>query len=219
MELKYKNWNDISINVYNKLQTLLTPNNNEDVLLGTLDNNIQLLSILCDVDEDKICELSRSEFSALLSQTKFLSEIPKAKIRDNYVVNGKKYNVFLNISDMQMSQYIDYQTFIKDKDKYTAEIMACFLIPKGKKYGEGYDIAEVIKEFGEHLSIVDAYSIMFFFAISFQSLTKTTLIYLEKKLKREMKKMTSEQKAKITEAMEQLREVIDLLKNGDGFTI
>lgn len=214
MELKYKNWNDISVNIFHRLQEVLTTEKSGDELIDNINSNIMLLSILCDVDEDVISNLSPQEFNGLLQQTKFLNEMPKVKIKDNYTINGKKYRVHLNMEDMTMAQYIDFQTYCKDKDKYTREILSCFLIPKDCKYGDNYNIGEVIDEIGEHLSIVDAHSIMFFFTLLYRTLTKTTLTYLEKKLKKMSKKMTEEQRKKTEEAITTMREIMDLVQSG-----
>lgn len=212
MELKYKNWNDININIFQKLQSLLNNTvRTDDELIDTINDNITLLSILCDVDEDEIANLSQSEFSNLIKQTSFLQTMPKAKIKNSYIINGKKYNVYYSIQDMSMSQYIDFQTFCKEKDKYIKEILGCFLIPVGCKYGDGYKISDVVEDIGNHLSIVDAHSIMFFFTLLYRTLTKTTLGYLEKKMKKMKKKMTQEQITKTEEAITAMKAVVDLL--------
>jgi hypothetical protein len=138
----------------------------------------------------------------------------KAKIKDRYKINGQMYEVHLNVEDMTMSQYIDFQTFIKEKEKYLKNICACFLIPKGKKYGEGYSISEVVEDIGNYFSIVDAHSIFFFFIILFQSLTKATLDCLVRKMKKQQKKMNKEEQEKIQQAIDELNKVANLVKNG-----
>lgn len=216
MELKYKSWNDISINTFNKLKKIKI-NSNDSIEL--LDSNIALLSILCDVDEDTIASLTTSEFSTLLSQTTFLSTLPKVKIQDTYAINGNKYEVFLTLKDMSVAQYIDFQTFYKDQEKYYKELLACFLIPKGKKYGEGYDIQKVIDDIGNHLSIVDANSILFFFVLLFQSLTKATLTYSIRQMKKARKKMNKEEQEKIDMAIAEMKRAMTLVENGYGYTL
>lgn len=216
IELKYKSWNDISINTFNKLKDIRVNSNDT---IEVLDSNITLLSILCDVDEDTIASLTTSEFSTLLSQTKFLSTLPKVKIQDTYTINGNEYKVFLTLKDMSVAQYIDFQTFYKDQDKYYKELLACFLIPKGKKYGEDYDIQKVIDDIGNHLSIVDANSILFFFVLLFQSLTKATLTYSIRQMKKARKKMNKEEQEKIDLAIAEMKRAMTLVENGYGYTL
>lgn len=216
IELKYKSWNDISVNTFNKLKEIRV-NSNDSIEL--LDSNIALLSILCDVDEDTIADLTTSEFSTLLSQTTFLKDMPKVKIQEYYKINGKEYQVFLSMKNMTVSQYIDFQTFYKEQDKYFKELLACFIIPKGKKYGEDYDVQEVIDDIGNHLSIVDANSILFFFVLLYQSLTKATLTYSIRQMKKARKKMNKEEQEKIDMAIAEMKRAMTLVGNGYGYTL
>lgn len=216
IELKYKSWKEISVNTFNKLKDIKVNSNDS---LEVLDSNIALLSILCDVDEDTIVSLTTSEFSTLLNQTEFLSTLPKVKIQDTYTINGNEYEVFLTLNDMSVAQYIDFQTFYKDQDKYFKELLACFLIPKGKKYGDGYDIQKVKDDIGNHLSIVDANSILFFFVLLYQSLTKAMLTYSIRQMKKARKKMNKEEQKKIDLAIAETKRAMTLVKNGYGYTL
>jgi hypothetical protein len=216
IELKYKSWKEISVNTFNKLKEIRI-NSNDSIEL--LDSNITLLSILCDVDEDTIADLTTSEFSTLLSQTAFLKDMPKVKIQEYYKINGKEYQVFLSMKNMTVSQYIDFQTFYKEQDKYFKELLACFIIPKGKKYGEDYDVQEVIDDIGNYLSIVDANSILFFFVLLYQSLTKAMLTYSIQQMKKAKRKMNKEEREKIDLAIEEVKRVKNLVGNGYGYTL
>jgi hypothetical protein len=219
MELKYKNWNDITIGVYKELNEILKFERTDDEIMDEVNLSIALLSTLCDADEDEVASLTINDFKALAAQCAFLNEMPKVRIKDKYIINGKEYRVQYNVQDMTMAQYIDYQTFVKEKDKHLSNIIACFLIPKGKKYGDDYNLQEVVDDIEQYFSIVDAHSVCFFFMMLFQSLTKTMLTFLVKKMKKGMKKMTTEEKEKTQEAIDHLNKVISLVKNGDGFTL
>ena len=94
----------------------------------------------------------------------------------------------------------------KDIENYP-QIMACFMVPKGKKYGE-YDIDDVVKELNEYFSIVDAETIMFFFAESYQKLITNIRISLTKQMNQN-KKITPQMKKLMNQAM-------DLWKDGVG---
>ena len=219
MELKYKNWKEISINTFKKLQEAIKDAPvTDDETLNALNNNIAMLSVLCDVDEDAIVSLTTSEYVRLVNECNFLIDMPKVKITDNYTINGKEYEVFLSLRNMTVAQYVDFQTFYKEQEKYFSELLACFLIPKGMKYGEGYDIADVVKDVGEHFSIVDANSIMFFFVLLYQSLTKVTLNCSIRKIKKVMRKeKNKEQREKMEQAIMELKKARDLVINGNGF--
>lgn len=217
MELKYKNWKDITVNIFEKLKNIDYDKNDE---FESLEANITMLSILCDCDEDKISALTTGEFNRLLNETSFLKEMPKVNIEEKYVINGKEYKVFVSLKKMSVAQYIDFQTYYKDTDKYFKELLSIFLIPKGKNYCEDYDIDEVIKEIGEYLSIVDAKSILFFFVILLQTLTKVTLDCSIKDLKKMLKKTKNkEEKEKLNMAIMEMEKAKASAKNGLGFTL
>lgn len=215
IELKYKNWKDITINVYQKLQNL-NLNRSSDII-DEIDDNVKILSILCDVDEDIIADLDINDYKRLVSQCTFLNEMPKVKIKDEYWINDKLYQVQYGVQNMTMAQYIDYQTYLKDSSKYTKEIVSCFVIPKGKKYGEDYNLNETIEDIGNYFSIVDALSVCFFFTMLFRSLTTATLGCLVKKMKRGKRKMNKEQQVQVQRAIDELNKVIHLVKSGDGY--
>lgn len=219
MELKYKNWKEISINTFKRLQEAIKDAPvTDDETLNALNNNIAMLSVLCDVDEDTIVSLTTTEYVRLVNECNFLIDMPKVKITDNYTINGKEYEVFLSLRNMTVAQYVDFQTFYKEREKYFSELLACFIIPKGMKYGEGYDIADVVKDIGEHFSIVDANSIMFFFVLLFQSLTKVTLNYSIRDMKKLMRKeKNKEQRVKMEQAIMELKKARDLVVNGTGY--
>lgn len=215
MKLKYKNWEDISIKKFDEINNILSHINNvnED---EALEININLLSILCDVSVEEIEDLPLTEFSKLVKQTEFLKEMPKVDIKDNYVINGKKYVLCANVSKMTTAQYIDYQTLVKNADKNVKELLSVFLIPKGKKYGE-YDLEEVMNDIYNYFPIADARAVSFFFTLVLQSLTKATLISLERRTKKELKKTkTKEEKEKIEILLETIRLSKDSIPNGIG---
>lgn len=214
MELKYKKWDDISVELFDKIKEVLNKKGVEDI-----DKNISIVSILSEKDEDEISNLPITEFSKLVEQTAFLNEMPKVEIRDKYIINGKKYNVFMNLKKMTTAQYIDFQTLQKNYNKNLKYLLAVFLIPDGKEYGD-YDIDEVADELYRHLSIADAESIMFFFVMSYRALMQGMLTYSISQMKKEMRKTKNKiLKFKIGRAIIHLIQMKNLVKNGDGYTI
>lgn len=217
IELKYKNWNDITIEVYNKIKELKTDENIEDNLL---EINIKLLSILCDVDEDTIGDLPLSEFSALVAQTEFLKQMPKYTVESEYKIGDKVFDVQTNLRALTTAQFIDFQTLAKDQDNNTANILACFMLPKGKKYGEDYDVLEVAEYLNKNMSIATARSVMFFFILEYQALQKVMLDYSIKELKKTLKREKNEEaKMKLKESIQQMMQLRDLIKSGTGYSL
>jgi hypothetical protein len=105
---------------------------------------------------------------------------------------------------------------VKNADKNVKELLAVFLIPEGKKYGD-YDLEEVIDEIYNYLPIAAARAISFFFTLVLQSLTKATLISLERRTKKELKKAkTKEEKEKVKLLLETIQLSKDSIPNGTG---
>ena len=215
MDLKYKSWKDITIDVYEKIRAIKADELNTDE--QALDLNIKLLSILCDVDEDTITDLPITEFSNLVSKTEFLKDMPKYTIESTYKVGDRFFDVQTNLRAMTTAQFIDFQTLVKEQDKNLSNLLACFMLPKGKKYGEDYDIIEVAEYLKKNMSIAIARSVMFFFTLEYQVLQKVMLDYSIKEMKREMKNEENEEtKKKMEEAIQQMMQLKDLIKSGAG---
>lgn len=179
------NYNDLTVGKYQEIRVVL---NGE--IVDEYSTNIQLVSILSDMTEDEVLSLELTQYKALNQKLSFLlQEPPKRMIANVYKIGGYELETMLAIDKMSVAQYVDYQTFVKDTDKFLVEMLSIFLIPKGHKYNEGYDIIEVQKAIRDNLSIVDAMSLSAFFLLWSQSLMKATLTCLTKKAKKMKKKM------------------------------
>ncbi len=206
MELKYKSWDDITINIYNKLKNIKLDIGDE---VDMLEYNVELLSVLCDVDVQEIENLPLSEFNNLLKQSEFISkEIKRGRTKFIYKINNKEYFFQTNPRLLTTAQFIDLQTYIKNKNEIEY-ILSCCLIPNGKKYGE-YNLEEVIKEIREHLSIVNALSIQFFFIQLYRKLK----IAFQTSLEKQIKKLKKKNKNKEVEII--LEQAMNLIQSGVG---
>lgn len=167
-----------------KWQEILNIDINDD------NREVKLIQILSNKSEDDILDLKLNEFKELYNQTSFLLEEPKKKlINDTYTLGNTEYEVVSNVDELIVSQFIDYQTFVKDVDKYLVELIGVFLVPKGKKYNTDYDIRDAHEDIRKYLSIEDAVSLSSFFLLLSQSWLKTMETYLIKKMRKMQKKM------------------------------
>ena len=83
-------------------------------------------------------------------------------------------------------------------------VLSCLLVPKGKTYGNGYDIADVQKAIRDYLSVTDALSLLAFFFASSEVLLARSLTYSEKeakKVKDPAKKAAIQERIKAARAM------------------
>ena len=169
---------------------------------------VAMLSILSDIPEEELYDLKLEDFSKMTGEMAFLmKEVPQVPVCDRYKLG--EYNLVLvrDLKELTASQFIDYQTFIKDTDKYIVELLSIFLIPKGKKYCKDYDIVDLQKAIRENLSIADAMSVSAFFLDLFKVLYRSMQIYLTKMLKKMKKKMKAEEVTQIEQALQNLENV------------
>lgn len=169
-------------------------------------------------------DVTLDEFREGLKEIQFLNNAyePK-KVKRKYTVGDRDYEVELDPRHMQANQYIDYQTFIKDPDNHLCNIAACFLIPAGKKYNNGYDVLNEAEYLYEHLTVDVLQDIFFFFQKLYQELTLGTLRSLESTMKKELKKEKDPLiRRKLMRGMIECRlarKQILSQKSGDGFVL
>lgn len=187
-----------------------------------IDNVISMLSILTDMGEDEIAELPIPKFRAMVSKMSFLHKKPNVSNRcpKEVVIKGVTYNVEKDAQKLCVGQYIDYKSYLKEKDDLInnlPQILTVFLIPKGKKYGEGYDLSELAETIKDNLDIATAIGISnFFFRNSVKSIGNI-LTYLSWKMRMaKMREKDKETKMMMKEAISQLGELRALLKDGFG---
>lgn len=202
-------FNKMTIKVYREVKEIIENYANAD---NDYQMKVELIAVLNDMEEEDVLDLSLTTFNVLVQSLGFLYETPQKRIPlTKYKLGGIELETMMDIHTMTAGQFIDYQTYVKDVDKYLAELLSVFLIPKGKKYNDGYDITEVQRVINENLSIVDAMSLSAFFLEWYKSLLKVTVSCLSKKLTKMMKK---EKNKEIQEKYKQALEHLE--KSGDG---
>lgn len=183
-----------------------------------IDIQSNIIAILSDMTVDEILDLPIPQYKKLAQQTAFLTTQPQVKARkiSKIYINGKEYNVLDKIEKMTTGQYIDYQTYLKKNDiKMLPYILSCLIIPKDEKYGDT-DTIEQIKQ----MTVEEALTISNFFMNKSLTLIKGIVHYLEYMMKRKMKKVKEEtMKQQMTEAIQKLHSLQNLLKNGVGYTL
>ena len=187
-----------------------------------IDVQVEIIAILADMPEEEVINLPLTEYKKMVSKTAFLATQPKEMKNPpkTIKVNGREYDVVSDVRNFTTGQYIDYQSYIKDPEnleKNFDKMMSIFLIPKGKKYGNGYDIAEVVKD-ALDISVETVIGLSRFFFQQLQSSINNTLTYLEwmmKKLSR--KEKNKEMKERMEKAREELLMLKSLVIDGDGY--
>lgn len=195
MELKIKNWSDVTIRKYYDLEGLTEPS--------------EILAVLCECTPEEISDLPYPEYVVLLNKIGWLKEFTFDTEHDpsTIKIGNRKYRVCKDWSKFTTGQYVDFQNFYAKGDlkNYYGYVLATFLIPKRKKlYNRDYDVAEEARYIYDNLDIQRANQLMFFFLRRWQASIAVILSYLKWTLERYQKKgkeIPPELKSKIEEIL------------------
>lgn len=188
-----------------------------DTTQEDIDIQVDIIAILNGMTRDEVLDLQIDRYMEYAKGTAFLSQSPKAKPRrpERINLNGRKYRVIKSAKDMTAGQYIDFQTYLSQgAEKNIAPILSTVVIPEGRTYGNGYDIAEAIQDIRNGMSVQDALDLSAFFLSQSAHLIDSILTSLERRMRR-MKK-TPETEEKMKEAVKRIHLLRDLINNGDG---
>lgn len=211
-----QSYKELTINKYQEIRKILEEDG------GELNIQAGIIACLTGMSLDDVLNLSLTKYNEYVQKTAFLLEKPKldGRIPNKLNINGVECEITKNVKKLTAAQYIDYQTLtaMKDQEKYLANILACFIVPKGKKYGDGYETDDIVQWIGENLSIVDGLNICFFFRKKYLNSIRFTVTYLELTMKRLAKK---EKDPKIQAMMKDLNEKLTMYRkllqeSGDG---
>lgn len=201
IDIKYKSYDEMPINIYLKLRNVLATGDDD------MNKEFEVISILSGIDIDTLMECKLEEIQGITNKCSFLST-SNINITDNIKeveVNGIKYTVCDDLKKFTVAQYVDFQNYPKD-EKHLAENLSTFVVPTGKKYGEGYDIVKTIGDFNEYMPISTAISLQNFFTKKLVLSTKDTLRSLIPLMKMQMKKMKKKDMEKIETKIKELEQ-------------
>ena len=164
-------WYDVTLYQFEKLQDLLKIENEEERMFAIAE---LLLG-------GEVTNLPISEFVNATKRLSFLSdEIETKTPPKNLELNGRKYIVDCLLGRISTAQYIDFQNHLKGND--IAVTLSVFIIPKGHKYNDGYDMLQVIDDI-KSIPIPIVNSLSFFFSRQFKESMRIFQSYLTKEMK------------------------------------
>ena len=143
-------WNDLTIGQYEKIYSIFKEDiDDEDKMIG-------VISVVYGITEDEVMSQPLARTREMIESVEDLKTFPdEVRTKKRYRLKGKTYNVFSDPDKITTAQYMDYQSYAKDIESHIAEVLSVVLIPRGKKYGEGYDVAELIKDIRESFPLGD----------------------------------------------------------------
>lgn len=197
-------WTKIMIDDYYRIMEIIKEDKDDMI------KDAELLAVLCDVFPKEILSLKLPDIIRLKQKTGFISEglpRPKKIKTDNLKIGDNTYKLIHKIDKYTAAQFIDFQTIIKQDKNDIARILSTILIPKGKEYGEDYDIEDVVKDIRFNMGMDIANSLVFFCtkkwmkyagdSVIFQGLTMQTQVKAKEKTTMKMRMNSLKMKLKM----------------------
>ncbi len=186
---KKMTWNDIT---YRQLLDIREAVNIED-------ENERVYAIMQAIFGEDVLDLDLKSFAEKCKELEFLQkDIPNDLHVKNIKVNGREYYFDGLLGKITTAQYIDFQNYQKNEDEQ--KTFSVFIIPKGHKYNDGYDMEQVFSDILDIPAPV-LISASFFFIRQFELFIRIFRRYSIK----QMKKLGLPK-----EAMENLEKVVNL---------
>ena len=201
------NYRNLPIGKYLEIVAL-----SQDQSVDALTQQVKTIAILTGMTDEQVLALPIMEYKELAGKTIFLEKEYDGKlmVAKSYRVDGFELIPVKDFTKIITAQYVDFQTFSKEGEKYLVETLSTLLVPKGKKYNEGYDMTDVHKAIRENLSVADVLSLYAFFLTLWVKLIKGFRTFSIEEIKNIADKDLRER------LMKQIQQVTDSKTNGDG---
>lgn len=171
-EQKIMTWNDIT---YRQLLDIREAANIED-------ENERVYAIMEAIFGEDVLDLPLKEFNEKCKELQFLQkQIPNDLHIKNIKVNGREYYFDGLLGKITTAQYIDFQNYQKNEDEQ--KTFSVFIIPKGHKYNDGYDMDQVFNDILD-VPVPILFSASFFFIRQFELFIRIFRRYSIKSMKK-----------------------------------
>lgn len=156
----------------------------QDASMDELAKQVRILALLSGTSDDEILNMPIADYQRAVVASDFLQREyqPSGRCASSYKVGGYDLRPFADWTKMTAAQFIDYQTYAgKGTEPHIVEIVSVVLVPAGKKYGDGYDVADVQRAIRDNLSVADVLDIVAFFFSQYAAFLKDSLTYLKRR--------------------------------------
>lgn len=147
-----------------------------DLVQGKDENaDLQIVALLSGKTADELLSLPLAEYAQLRDDASFLYNEPKAhKVQNEYTLGGWVLCPTDDLRKLTTAQYVDYKEYVKQEKVSPAQLLSVLLVPKDKKYNEGYDIVELQGAL-EWMCILDVFALVDFFTQRLRTLMLASL--------------------------------------------
>ena len=178
----------ITIEKHKKIQRVLTDGNTDDMQAV----QAELLAIYADTDVDTIMNYPLTKYHKLLEKfySDYYSDFSHAEpaIKDKYTAGNMVLVPMLDFTQITVAQMMDFSVLSTDPIENIEKLLAIFLIPKGKKYNDGYDLMQVQKAILK-MDFNEVSPLLAFFLRWFQGCRNHIQIFCLEEVKKQMKKI------------------------------
>lgn len=146
------------------------------------DENERVYAIMEAVFGEDVLDLPLKDFNEKCKELQFLQkEIPNDLHVKDIKVNGREYYFDGLLGKITTAQYIDFQNYQKNEDEQKS--FSVFIIPKGHKYNDGYDMEQVFNDILD-IPVPVLFSASFFFSRQFELFIRIFRRYSIKQMKK-----------------------------------
>jgi len=127
-----KGWNEVTIR-----QIILASDIDKDEEMNDIEKMAMTVSVMCDVPLIEINTMPLNKVRHIMGEMSFLKEQPSNKFVNDFTIDGVKYIVNPDISQITAEQFQAFEYFTKDKDLITHNLhnlMAIICLKEGDKY-------------------------------------------------------------------------------------
>lgn len=209
------NYNQLPIGKYKKLVEIAKRGN-----LTEDEQNIAIVAVLADMTEEEVEAMPYVEMRSLCAKAGFIYEQPPTtKPKNRYKIGRFDCEVQTKPEKLTTAQYTDFKQLASVADDKPEVVLSIFLVPRGMKYCDGYDIEELQQAINDHLPIGQGLSILAFFLRRLQTSIESTLIFSASMMKAVVMSAMGEKKEQMKAKLEELMGAIRSYGSGDGLTM
>lgn len=172
-----------------------------------LEKQVAVLAILSGKPEVELMRMPLPDYTEMAGKSAFLRKPMESvpEVKKEYLLGGMCLRPVKDYRGLTAGQYIDFQAFTKDEPDWCG-LLSVLLVPKGKVYGSGYDVAEVREAIAKEMPMPEGMALIAFFLKKYADLIRVSLTYSERELRR------MKDKRKVEEIQGRIRKARSLLR-------
>lgn len=193
-----KDWKDVTLGIWQRMNEISQREDEIQRIIG-------FVALFNDMKEDDVLAMPLDEFKERMKELAWMNVPPEIEQpKQEYTINGKQYVLTMDFHKLTTAQYIDFQSYTKSEDY--SQMLSVFLIPKGKKYGEGYDVFDTQQDL-KQMPVGEVLGLMGFFIILYRSWSRALLKYSSRILRKAAKR---EKNKELMETVKKTEELADM---------